>query len=874
MTATSPFLLGNEWLKFDFHLHTISDKSYQYTGLNFEADFINALDNNEIKIAAITNHNLFNYDEYLELRKQAGQKKIWLLPGLELSLADGKYGLHLLIIFTDVEIEDNDFVNDFITIAFAGKERFDQNGYPVPCSSNLLQIIDKLKEFKRNFITIAAHVDNDKGFFKTFSNSRINELIDKGIFRSELVAFQDINASSKQKIENLLIQKSGKAKFRTHLPAYVSFSDAKKIEDIGKKFTFIRIGDYDFNALKFSFLNHEFRIRKYFQEKEYPIIESLRIERGNFLEDIEISFNSNLNNLIGVRGTGKSAIIELLRWTLGFPPCEKSDEDYKEKLVKHALGNGGKVTVKIRGNTGYAYYIKKIIGDAYEKVYDDNQKLTSLKAIGDIFDISYFGQKDLSKIAEDHNRLSLIDNYIKKDLINNEKEEKKLLQEIKNLLDQLKDAEKHDIDIESLKLILAEKNEQLRIFKEKKIDELLKEQTEFEKDEINIAQCFDYLEEVKHHLNNINGIINENFDTIKSTEFKKVEKNVKFKFENLRIELVISIKKMIDAIDQTKNEIDQYLDPFNKQYEKIKEDLMEIKSQFDEKKLDIDFYLKTEREIERLKIKIETLNKLSKKRDEINKKIRELIDNLNKIRYKRFELREAKAKEIENKIPFLKLSIAYRGNQKSFFNFLDNITKGLRIQKTKLKKIVEQFNNGFEFFIALEKRDNAIIDIFTETEIINLNERIKDYLFSFLTFQAEDELIIKYKSNDLFKNIEELSIGQRAAALLSIILVEGNKPIIIDQPEDDIDNNTIYEGIIRTLLQSKNKRQFIFATHNSNIVVLGDSDNVIVCYSEKEKFSYKNGSIDKKSIQSEIIKIMEGGEEAFSKRKIIYKLWS
>ncbi|RLD11437.1 hypothetical protein DRI50_10060, partial [candidate division KSB1 bacterium] len=329
MKVAKPFLMGNEWLKFDFHLHTISDKTYQYTGSNFEADFINALSKNKIKIAAITNHNLFNYDEFLKLRKKAEQKEIWLLPGLELSIADGKYGLHLLIIFTDVEIEDNDFVNDFITIAFAGKDRFDRNGNPVPCFSNLLQIIDKLKDFKRDFITIAAHVDNDKGFFKTFSNSRINELIDKGIFRNQLVAFQDINASSQQKIENLLNQKFGKEKFRTHLPAYVSFSDAKKIEDIGKRFSFICIGDYDFNALKFSFLNHEFRIKQDFQEKEYPRIESMRVERGNFLENFEINFNSNLNNLIGIRGTGKSAIIEVLRWTLGFSPREDSDENYK-----------------------------------------------------------------------------------------------------------------------------------------------------------------------------------------------------------------------------------------------------------------------------------------------------------------------------------------------------------------------------------------------------------------------------------------------------------------------------------------------------------------------------------------------------------------
>ena len=75
------------------------------------------------------------------------------------------------------------------------------------------------------------------------------------------------------------------------------------------------------------------------------------------------------------------------------------------------------------------------------------------------------------------------------------------------------------------------------------------------------------------------------------------------------------------------------------------------------------------------------------------------------------------------------------------------------------------------------------------------------------------------------------------------------------------------------MLENKERRQFIFATHNSNIVVLGDSDNVAVCHSEKDKLNPQNGSIDKNIIQKEIVNIMEGGKEAFERRKQIYKIW-
>ena len=313
---------------------------------------------------------------------------------------------------------------------------------------------------------------------------------------------------------------------------------------------------------------------------------------------------------------------------------------------------------------------------------------------------------------------------------------------------------------------------------------------------------------------------------------------------------------------------------YKKEFNDIKEKLRNLKSQFDRDKLDLNFYIKTEREIETLNIKIKTLNKLAEKKAKLNDRIRQQIDRLNHVRYNKYGLRDDKAKEIGDKIPFLDLSIAYRGNKKSFFGFLKESIKGLGVHTKKIEKIANQFINGYELFLEIINKDDRILNVLTENEISNLSERIKDSLFSFITYQAEDKLIINDTVNEIPKNIEELSIGQRAAALLSIILAEGNKPIIVDQPEDDIDNNTIYQGIIKTILKNKDERQFIFATHNSNIVVLGDSDNVIVCNTEKEKFHYQSGSIDKEPIQKEIIKIMEGGEDAFNKRKLIYKIWS
>ncbi|MBC9810831.1 AAA family ATPase, partial [Carnobacterium maltaromaticum] len=125
------------------------------------------------------------------------------------------------------------------------------------------------------------------------------------------------------------------------------------------------------------------------------------------------------------------------------------------------------------------------------------------------------------------------------------------------------------------------------------------------------------------------------------------------------------------------------------------------------------------------------------------------------------------------------------------------------------------------------------------------------------------------------KPIIKQSNGQRASALVLFILSQKeNNLIVIDQPEDDLDNQVIYNEIIKEIKSRKKDVQFIFATHNANIPVLGDSDQVIAVSYDDKQVEVSTGSIDNKVIQSKVVNIMEGGREAFTKRTEIYNLWS
>ena len=106
-----------------------------------------------------------------------------------------------------------------------------------------------------------------------------------------------------------------------------------------------------------------------------------------------------------------------------------------------------------------------------------------------------------------------------------------------------------------------------------------------------------------------------------------------------------------------------------------------------------------------------------------------------------------------------------------------------------------------------------------------------------------------------------------------LTLTDYNDIILIDQPEDDLDNKTIYDEVITEIISKKRKMQFLFATHNANIPVLGDAERVLVAEYQDKKIAISLGNIDDKETHKQIVDIMEGGKDAFEKRQLIYNTW-
>ena len=149
-------------------------------------------------------------------------------------------------------------------------------------------------------------------------------------------------------------------------------------------------------------------------------------------------------------------------------------------------------------------------------------------------------------------------------------------------------------------------------------------------------------------------------------------------------------------------------------------------------------------------------------------------------------------------------------------------------------------------------------------------ERAPEFLDKLLTWFPDDSLIVEYSRRGDgadFQPIAQASAGQRSAAMLAFLLAHGEEPLVLDQPEDDLDNYLIYDLVVRQIRENKLRRQIIVVTHNPNIVVNGDADMLhALDFRAGQCRVIQSGSLQEESIREEVCRIMEGGREAFERR--------
>jgi hypothetical protein len=149
-------------------------------------------------------------------------------------------------------------------------------------------------------------------------------------------------------------------------------------------------------------------------------------------------------------------------------------------------------------------------------------------------------------------------------------------------------------------------------------------------------------------------------------------------------------------------------------------------------------------------------------------------------------------------------------------------------------------------------------------------DRTPELLDKVLAWFPEDGLSVEYSrrgDGTDFRPIAQASAGQRAAAMLAFLLAHGEEPLVLDQPEDDLDNHLIYDLVVRQIRENKLRRQIIVVTHNPNVVVNGDAEMLhVLDFRGGQCTVVRSGSLQEEAIREEVCRVMEGGREAFERR--------
>lgn len=706
--------------------------------------------------------------------------------------------------------------------------------------------------------------------------------------------------------------------------ALISTSD-NRFEDgreFGKYSTWIKWAEPTAEAIRQACLAKESRISQ--EEPELPqiFIRSIDVTTSKFLGTFNVNLNRQYNALIGGRGTGKSTILEYLRWGLCDQTIQNSDldelsiiEKRRSALIQRTLADvGGEVRITMEKN-GILHIVKRNsksreillkIGDGeFQQVKEDD--------IRKILPIQSYSQKQLSDVGVKTEELK---RFIEQPITNRLDTIKFQLSEtgtkLKNSYNQLIRKKEIEQEIENFNLESQSLNNQAdNIRKSLKgvstaDQETINKKPKFEKEETIIFnskneltvfenkadELLRLLEKYPEPLGDIEQL--ENKDLIQSISKEIDSTFVEIKANALALKALFSTEKL-SKLNDLISQWNQKKETFETAYE-----LSKSNSQSSQQQL---------LEIQKIEQRLSEINKIISDRKLLLKEIGTPEEDFSAQRasWQKFHvekvalLNEQAVKFTELSKNLIKAEVTKSINLQPFKLQLKNIFEGTRIREERIDSVVELIKQSadpvkeytgileeFRQLAELKVSEDKTLKI-PETPILTncgFTEDHKSKLCSKITTDdwlrlSASELEFNpeffYTTNNQLGDVipfREASAGQQATALLTVLLNQPGIPLLIDQPEDDIDNRAI-DQIIRNIWDAKKKRQLIFTSHNANLVVNGDAELVICCdykdsTSQTRGIVKEEGAIDKKLVRNEITSVMEGGEKAFKLRKDKY----
>ena len=624
------------------------------------------------------------------------------------------------------------------------------------------------------------------------------------------------------------------------------------------------------------------------QAKQFHRIQSLDVA-GGFLDGMRIDFADGLNCLIGPRGTGKTTILEFVRYALNIFPDDGNGQAIRRRvddLVKSNLGDG-RIRLTIQTKDGLEYIVDRTASGEPLVLTADGQATDITINSGGIFNADIFSQNEIEDIADNpESQLALIDTFVA-DEINT------VQTEIANVQSQL---ETNALAIIPTQDSLATLENELSTLPS--IEERIKALTEVggrNTDEINQAHTHRAMREREATVvSEADKLLRKYHDWLAdgigrfTTDAKGLFAADILEGPNGKI-LGQILKRLRDVGGELDRGMQWLVEQLDKQADQLTSDVATLSSAQKTQELAFrDLIIKHKeaqgQATERAKWESVRNSLLAKKRqheeqttkiESLKSQRRELTDRLSDLRSKRFDLRMTVAKRITDEAaPLVRVRIEQDGNRERYYSLLVEALKDARVQHKTVARKISSVISPAELVEAVssgntdELEKNAGLNGSQAPKVISALAEPK-VLLELETIELVDLPKIELQDGDEWKDSLSLSTGQKCTTILPILLLDSKNPLLVDQPEDNLDNRFIYDTVVSSLRRVKTSRQIVLITHNPNIPVLGDAGGVFVLTSDGRQSRLLNsGNVD--VCRRHIIDLLEGGEEAFTKRKERY----
>jgi len=701
-------------------------------------------------------------------------------------------------------------------------------------------------------------------------------------------------------------------------------SDSRRddFRDLGRFSTWVKWAEPSAEALRQACLAPQSRILQGTPLVPSIAITSVNVSNSFFMGPIYLELNPQYNAIIGGRGTGKSTILEYIRWSLCDEPSPTLDyedlptyEIKRDNLVNQTLTalnanvqvdfviNG--VPHSVRRDAANNELTLKIGGGSYEPCTESN--------VRNLLPIQAYGQKQLSNVGVRLEELArFIRSPVRQHLDDLNLQLDQIAMEIRRLYNQLQQKRRLQREVSNdereahslTERVTTIRSQLTGIGEDERL--ILSQYDQYVREQEISAKWTQDIENVIEALNNLKQLTSMSYGKITDVEslpnsaiLKVMQEQIASLFETLNSAIEQNITK-VRRLSNKRNPFfaaEQQLGAKHAEFRKAYELAVQKSSAHE-------LTLSQLRELEeRLKAIRERLAANKQALAQIGTPEEQFVNFRDQWCVKHHErsqlLQEQCLRMTDLSNGQIRASLKKGAGVKQITEALISAVSGANIRGAKIESLcqriaadddpVRKYQTILDELELLALRDvddptswtlpntpGLTSSGLTSTDLDRISRRLapESWLDLLLT-PIDDEPVFEYATREsAYISFADASAGQQATALLTALLNEGGVPLIIDQIEEDLDNKVVL-NIVEQIWKSKPTRQLIFSSHNANLVVNGDAELVICCdyrvAGEQSGGHIKcQGAIDLEHVRTEITTVMEGGREAFQLRKMKY----